>query len=1169
MLQKPAMKKFFYSFAALVLFCNTSSAQTSENHLLWRISGNGLSKPSYLFGTMHLTDKRLFHFGDSLYKALEQTEGFAAELDLNEALGEYFEKGMSDEEPAGLLKDNVDGDFLKQYKTALEKKFKKDIGKITMQDVKKAESAQRMLLLKSGEMNTFMDAYLFGLAEKQGKWVGGIEDMEDQMGITDSIDTEWRLISLVDDKYAERKQVDWMIQLYLKENLEAIDRSSQLWKGAKDVILINRNVKMAYRIDSLTKVRTNLFAVGAAHLPGDSGVVSLLRRKGFTVTPVISSARIDPAKYTYTEIKRPWVDVWGTDSLYTIQMPRSPKQLNAVAGRPAEMMFYYDPVNSAAYFTTGMIMDPSRPVKDSVFKNLSKYYQKSAVKFTEKDITSGSNPGKEFLVEMDEGMIRMQVFIPGSYVAMNMISAIKKDVLFSAKSNQYFSSFRPDTAMAGKLARAQAGGWRQSIHERDGFTVKTPSKFKRTEQKTSAEEDAWIQTVYSATERSNGSYYAVQLHTTPPGYYAKEDSVYFNNIRENLLNNVNAKLISSRKFQFEGHPAYEMLLSAEYKEETYQHHLQIIARGNRRYTLQKTYDPKLDKGGDEQFFKSFHFIPASSNDWTASNPANGFTTFSPQKEFVIDSVDGEVIYSVHDSVAAASISVSKEVLSKYYWTDSEKSLFDSRIKTFVADGDSVIVQSNVRNGNSTGVDLLIYLHDSQLQKKMRLVLNGDTLYTLYGVLPVEVLNTTAYKRFFEDFRPLNDGAKSTFIGHKAQMLQDSLMTRDSAEFSKVLFALRGGTFKTEDIPWLQRAMLNTYLDYDTMSYYWENSSNGLIAEQLMELDSKGANVEFVRENYRKMTGDKLFLRMIMLSMLGRNKTQESYDLLKQLIKLPLPVRSYFDPISGLDDSLALSAHLFPDAFEAMTNRALIAQISSLAITLLDSGYIDLSMVKKVKPLLIRLGEQPLSLKNAELEDRSYDYTDIIQLLKRLNDTEANAVLRKLGKSTSITLNMDAWISLLENKQPVTSNDLLMVAKSFEYRTMLYSKLEQLKKQSLFPKAYLTQQMFGQGYLCWSIIENEASAEQIVFIKEKFATYNDVRGKFYLYKVILEEDSTQYLGIAGPFSSDQKELKVDNALTGVYWTEELDIKKIDEQFARFWEEMKKAEEESGGEEEEEE
>jgi uncharacterized protein YbaP (TraB family) len=73
------------TFLSILLCVFTSSIsfsqQTWPNTLLWRISGHGLSKPSYLFGTLHLQDKRLFNFGDSLYQSIEAVDGFALEID--------------------------------------------------------------------------------------------------------------------------------------------------------------------------------------------------------------------------------------------------------------------------------------------------------------------------------------------------------------------------------------------------------------------------------------------------------------------------------------------------------------------------------------------------------------------------------------------------------------------------------------------------------------------------------------------------------------------------------------------------------------------------------------------------------------------------------------------------------------------------------------------------------------------------------------------------------------------------------------------------------------------------------------------------------------------------------------------------------------------------------
>jgi len=154
------------------------------NTLLWRISGNGLARPSYLYGTMHLTDKRVFQLGDSVYKALEQTEGFAAELDMNRLGTQMMNQFLNEEEQKNAteppkVKERVSGEVWNKYKALLEKKIGKKADKITVDDLDKIESRLQLDLFKKGDMPTFLDAWLSGQARKQGKWVGGIEDIED------------------------------------------------------------------------------------------------------------------------------------------------------------------------------------------------------------------------------------------------------------------------------------------------------------------------------------------------------------------------------------------------------------------------------------------------------------------------------------------------------------------------------------------------------------------------------------------------------------------------------------------------------------------------------------------------------------------------------------------------------------------------------------------------------------------------------------------------------------------------------------------------------------------------------------------------------------------------------------------------------------------------------
>src|SRR6478735_4759198 len=84
------MRKNFAVSVLLLIVVHLSAQQTKTQQnqkpvtkkyqsLLWEITGNGLKKPSYLFGTMHVSDKLAFHLGDSFYTALKSVQVVALE----------------------------------------------------------------------------------------------------------------------------------------------------------------------------------------------------------------------------------------------------------------------------------------------------------------------------------------------------------------------------------------------------------------------------------------------------------------------------------------------------------------------------------------------------------------------------------------------------------------------------------------------------------------------------------------------------------------------------------------------------------------------------------------------------------------------------------------------------------------------------------------------------------------------------------------------------------------------------------------------------------------------------------------------------------------------------------------------------------------------------------
>jgi uncharacterized protein YbaP (TraB family) len=133
------------------------------------------------------------------------------------------------------------------------------------------------------------------LAKAQKKEVKGLETIEDQMGvfdkIPDSVEAQM-ILEMIRTMPEQRKQMAQMVDSYKKENIQQLSEQmseSPEWKGFEDILLANRNRNWIAIMESAMKQGSQIFAVGAGHLPGKDGVINLLRQAGYTVTPVKQS----------------------------------------------------------------------------------------------------------------------------------------------------------------------------------------------------------------------------------------------------------------------------------------------------------------------------------------------------------------------------------------------------------------------------------------------------------------------------------------------------------------------------------------------------------------------------------------------------------------------------------------------------------------------------------------------------------------------------------------------------------------------------------------------------------------------------------------------------------------------------------------------------------------
>jgi uncharacterized protein YbaP (TraB family) len=266
--------------------------------LFWRISGNDLKADSYLYGTMHVQDQRVFNFSDEVYTALNGVDIYTMEINMD-SINQFAMAAQMMMENGAKLSDYLTGE---DYEL-VDRFFTDSLGTplATFETFLPMMTAQ-MVSLKSLNLDQAeaLDVHFASRAKENGKRIRGLEKAQDQIDALKSLPIESQvemLVKSVKDEIAgeTKAEMDEMIDKYVEGDLEGMleltDESNEedtlMAMVFNEKLLVRRNIKMAYGIGVILENNTSFIAVGAAHLGGRMGVIQLLRDKGYTVEPAL------------------------------------------------------------------------------------------------------------------------------------------------------------------------------------------------------------------------------------------------------------------------------------------------------------------------------------------------------------------------------------------------------------------------------------------------------------------------------------------------------------------------------------------------------------------------------------------------------------------------------------------------------------------------------------------------------------------------------------------------------------------------------------------------------------------------------------------------------------------------------------------------------------------
>lgn len=281
------------------------AAAPPDQPLLWRVEGPGLTTPSHLFGTIHLSTPRIARLHPAAQRAFDAADALVTEISLDPQ-AQLTGSAVLMRGDGGTLSASAGPEVMKALDQRL-KAINPALGTEVFDPMKTwAAAAGAVMLphqLKGGQA---LDQILWNLATKGGKKASGLETMKEQAAAFEVLDEKEQVAYLRETLASWDKNealMARMIAAYEKGDADAIgalmvesirdfgedEASRKLGEKLLKSLLTDRDLRMAERIDALLRrdpTQSRFIAIGAAHLIGDTSVRKHLETRGYRIERV-------------------------------------------------------------------------------------------------------------------------------------------------------------------------------------------------------------------------------------------------------------------------------------------------------------------------------------------------------------------------------------------------------------------------------------------------------------------------------------------------------------------------------------------------------------------------------------------------------------------------------------------------------------------------------------------------------------------------------------------------------------------------------------------------------------------------------------------------------------------------------------------------------------------
>ena len=1194
------MKRYLI-LATTLLFCfygqsqGPAKAKTKKYpSLFWEISGNGLKKPSYLFGTMHVSSKIAFNLADSFYLAIKNSEVVALETnpetwqedmnnyDLSSSRYRYgFNRGITNDMP---------NDFL-NIKTLRFGKYEK---KLEVAMFSKPSMINNLLYRSQSdntsdfEEDTYLDLYIYQTGKKLGKKVAGVEQYEQSMKLMAEAFRDAAKEKNKKEKsfdYDEEFSPNKLQEAYRAGNLDQLDSINKLNSQSDafdEKFLYRRNEIQANSIDSILQRASLFVGVGAAHLPGNRGVIELLRRKGYKLRPIYMGTRDSKQKDAVEKVRVPvsFSTQSADDGFYKVDIPG--KFYRFGESFLFDQQQYADMANGSFYMVTRVKTNSLYwgHNADGVAKKIdSLLYENVPGKILSKTgITKSGYKGYDITSRTRRGDYnRYNIFITPFEVIFFKMGGNGDYIKKGDEANKFFNSIQ--------LKEFKNGGWKKFQPAYGGFSVEFPQQ---------PYESFGDNVQYDAEEKSTGQHFSV-IRTDIHNYRFAEEDTFDLALMDESFGSADyiEKNISRKQLVYKGYPA----LDCRYKHKDGSViFTRFLIQGPHYYTL--VAHGKNENNAAEKFFNSFEFVPFAYKELKErKDTAMYFSVKTPwfpeekknkvdlpdEGSYVADDDEDDNYFSftkddyktrlVKNDTTGEAVYISFSRTSKYEYIDStlmpdNKYLFMPGIDTTwivrstkrsTLPNSMKVVEQVVSDTNSSRAILTKTFYKEGLY--FQLTTQTDTLSPPSGFV----------KSFFENFIPVDTLKVINPFTKKSKVFFDDFFGNDSVARKKAINSVWQIEMDSTDLPLLTKAI---------NSFKW--SEKKYLERKIAFINKLGdipvkASADLLKDIYYA-AGDTVQLQHTALAALVNQETQYSFDLFKNIITSEPPVLETENPyqnnyriysyrsiytnsgssgggfLNGLYDSLQLTRTILPDLLPLMTLDDYKKPIMHLLRKMVDSNLVkakdyEIYYSKFLIEAKQQLKKQAIEEKKSAIEKAEGEKTEAktadpyrrnegsqgneelityatLLLPFRETNPAVKDVLKQMLSSNDKRLKYNTVYLLLRHKVSLPDTMLMYFAKLEDFRYELFTDMRTLKMLDKFPVEYKNQQELSKSKLFSSSYSSKP--DSLVFIDSLPASLKNRKGFVFFYKYKTKKDDlTWKLATAGLMSEDNNPFNYDD------------------------------------------